>query len=116
MNYKQSINYNKNISLDDICYLLSMTIEKDELLQEIEVPNEREVFCSTQSVNRYEFNSGGSNGIKPKYTFLVDYDEYNDETDVKYNGNVYSIYRTFARYDGYIELHAEVRVGGQYGN
>lgn len=113
MNYKQSISYSKNVSLDDICYLLSKIIEKDELLQEIEIFNEREVFCSTQSVNRYEFNSAGVNGIKPKYTFLVDYDEYNNESEIKYNEEIYTVYRTFVRHDGFIELHSEVRIGGK---
>lgn len=111
MAYKQSMGNSKRISLDDVCYLVSTTFKYDELMQQIEVKSEREVFCSVLSINRFEYNQASLNGSKPSLTFVLNYEDYNDETAIKYNDKMYHVYRTFVKYDGHIELHSEVRVG-----
>jgi len=110
--YKQSLGNARYISLDDVCFLVSTEIVKDELHQDIEVEVEREVFCSVLNINQYEYASAIAAGRKPKNTFVVNYEDYNDENKIKYNNQSYTIYRTFVRADGYIECHCEVRIGG----
>lgn len=113
---KQSIGNNKHASKDDVCFLMSTTIEHDELLQEIEVETERQVFCDRLSIGQKEFSVSMQSGLKAQITIVLDHDEYDYESKLKYRDKVYSIYRTFVRADGDIELYCEVRVGGQYGN
>ena len=110
--FKQSLGNSKHISLDDVCKLVSTEITKDELFQDIEVEVEREVFCSVLNINQHEYASAIAAGRKPENTFVINYDDYNNENKIKYNNESYSIYRTFVRYDGYIECHCEVRIGG----
>lgn len=109
---KSNIGNSKHISLDDVCFLISQKNIKDELGQE-EVVEEipRQIFCSKLSINRQEFLAGGQLGFKPQILFLVDSDEYDDEAILKYEGQKYSIYRTFPRMDGFTELYCEVKVG-----
>lgn len=113
---KQSMGNNKHASKDDVCFLMSTTIENDELLQEIEIPVERQVFCDRLSIGQKEFTVSMQNGLKVEMTIVIDHDEYDYEQKLKYRDKVYSIYRTFVRSDGDIELYCEVRVGGKNGN
>ena len=113
---KQSIGNKKYVSKDDVCFLMSTTIARDELLQEIEVEKERQVFCDRLSIEQKEFTGSMQNGLKAEMTIILDHDEYDYEQKLKYRDKVYSIYRTFVRSDGDIELYCDVRVGGQYGN
>ncbi|MGR6912498.1 hypothetical protein RCJ96_26665 [Bacillus sp. BSL6] len=109
---KSSIGNAKHISLDDVCFLISLIIIKDELNQDEiigEIP--RQIFCSKLSINRQEFLAGGQLGFKPQLFFLVDSDEYDDETSLKYENQKYTIYRTFPRSDGFTELYCEVKSG-----
>lgn len=72
----------------------------------------REVFCKAGSVTRNEFFSGGRNGLNPQYVFTVFHGDYMGETVCEWEGETFSIYRTFLVPDSdYIELYAE-RKGG----
>ncbi|PGZ44102.1 hypothetical protein COE56_30470 [Bacillus anthracis] len=109
---KSNIGDSKHISLDDVCFLISVKTIKDELDQEEaikEIP--RQVFCSKSSISRQEFLAGGQLGFKPQILLLVDSDEYDDETSLIYGNKKYSIYRTFPRVDGFTELYGEVKTG-----
>lgn len=109
--YKQSIGNARNISLDDVCYLVSTKIIQDDLFQDIKVEDEHEVFCSVLNINQHEYTSAIAAGRKPKNTFVINYEDFNNENKIKYNNESYTIYRTFVRYDGYIECHCEVKIG-----
>lgn len=109
---KSSIGNNQPISLDDVCYLLFDTTEKDELGQDVETEETlRQIFCSKTSVNRAEFLAAGQLDYKPQIMLFVDSDEYDQEKSLKYNDKKYSIYRNFMRSDGFIELYCEVKAG-----
>lgn len=71
----------------------------------------REVFAEVESVSRDEFFSGGQNGLKPQLRFRVFHAEYCGETECEYNGETYSIYRTYREAGDYIELYVEKKVG-----
>ncbi|PEA86652.1 hypothetical protein [Bacillus thuringiensis] len=109
---KSKIGESKRISLDDVCFLISVKTMKDELDQEEtaeEIP--RQIFCSKSSINRQEFLAGGQLGFKPQLLLLVDSDEYDDESFFMHENKKYAIYRTFPRADGFTELYSEVRTG-----
>lgn len=109
---KQAINNGQHISKDDVCFLMSSTIIVDELLQEIEITLPELVYCAPVSIGQREFSVAMQAGLKAQLTLIIDHDEYDGEKEVEYNRMKYSIYRTFVRDDGDIELYCEVRKGG----
>lgn len=108
---KSSIGNNKYISLDDVCFLISVTTTEDELGQPIETETERQIFCSKLSINRAEFLAAGQLDFKPQIMLIVDSDEYDLEEKLKYEEKRFAVYRTFPRADGYTELYCEVKAG-----
>lgn len=108
---KQSQNNGEHISLDDVCFLMSQRITYDELMQEIIEYIPELVYCSKLSIGQGEYSIAIQNGLKAKFTIVIDYDEYDGEQEVEYERKKYSIYRSFARKDGYIELYCKERVG-----
>lgn len=57
--FKQSIGNPSALSLDDVCYLVRTTTEKDSIGNMIEKDQEFMVFCCRLSVTRAEFNIAG---------------------------------------------------------
>lgn len=109
---KNTVQSGKNVSKDDICFLMSSTIIIDELLQEIEETLPELVYCATSSIGQREFSASMQAGLKAERTIIIDHDEYDGQKEVEYNRKKYSVYRTFVRDDGNIELYCEVRTGG----
>ena len=105
---KSSIGNHKEISLDDVCKLLSITTTKDELGQFVKEEKPYTVFCSKLSITRAEFASSGQLGHKPEISLIVDSDSYDNERYVEYQNKKYSIYKTFQRVDHFTELYCEV--------
>ncbi|WP_336636847.1 hypothetical protein [Lysinibacillus fusiformis] len=101
----------QHISKDDVCFLMSSTIILDELLQEIEIILPELVYCAPVSISQREFSVTMQSGLKAQLTLIIDHDEYDGEKEVEYDRVKYSIYRTFVRNDGDIELYCEVRKG-----
>lgn len=109
---KSNVRDGVNISLDDICNLITVETELDELGQPVGT-NEvsRQVFCSRKSVSRAEYAAAGQNGLKPDLVLVVDSDEYDDEDTVSYGDKKLHVYRTYLRQDGFTELYCEVVSG-----
>lgn len=74
----------------------------------------KDVYCQVDSVTRAEFFEGGRNGLNPEYRFTMFFGDYNGEQTVIYNGNTYSVYRTYHARTDTIELYVE-RKGGSNG-
>jgi SPP1 family predicted phage head-tail adaptor len=107
--FKSAIGNPKNISLDDVCNLLStITIGKDPLGQPIFEEKAFMVFCSRLSITRAEFNTAGQLGHKPDMILIVDSDAYDNEKNVEYKGKKYSVYKSYMRIDGFTEVFCEV--------
>lgn len=71
----------------------------------------REVFCSVKSVTRNEFYLATAQKLNPTVVFVLsDYYDYNGETVVIYNGERYTVIRTY-RKDNSIELVCQRRAG-----
>lgn len=58
-------------------------------------PEGREVFAKVQSATRYEFLEAARAGLNPSYRFDIFAGEYHGENIVEYNGQTYSVYRTY---------------------
>ena len=109
--FKSAIGNPQYISLDDVCNLIQTFSSKDDLGQAILAEKSYMVFCSKLSITRAEFNSAGSAGHKPDMMLIVDADSYDYEKYLEYQGKKYSIYKTFGRKDGFIELYCELKQG-----
>ena len=108
---KSSVGDRGNISLDHVLDLISVTTTRDDLGQFIRNEIPYMVFCSKQSIVRSEYNQAGQLGLKPDSMFLIDADSYGDEKLLDFENKRYSIYKTFQRSDGFIELYCEVKSG-----
>lgn len=91
--------------------LLKTTYTQDALGEWVETNEEVNVFAYVSSVTMSEFYQAGMQGLKPEYRFLIWQTEYNGEETLKYNDVVYTIYRTYIRDDGRIELYVTLRKG-----
>jgi len=64
-----------------------------------------------QSITGNESANARTTGIKPACVFVMWAEEYAGQRDVTHNGRKMTVYRTFERPDGKIELYAEKRAG-----
>lgn len=94
--------------------LLSTTKEQNAYGVWVESPTSRMVFCQVDSVTRAEFFDGGRNGLNPEYRMTMFFGDYNGEKLLSYNGQTYSVYRTYQGKNDTIELYVE-RKGGTNG-
>lgn len=99
--------------MDSFAYLIKKDLIQDEIGQFIPGEETRlEIFVTEKSVTRSEFFNAGSTGLRPDYVFETAAINYNNESEIEYNGTVYSIYRTFKASDGdVIELYVTKKVG-----
>lgn len=91
--------------------LLGVGYIQDDIGNEIpsdEVP--RKVLCKVESVGRNEFYSAASSDLRPEIVFTIHKYEYENERKVKFEGQKYSVIRTYAQGIEEIELTCE-RVG-----
>ena len=91
--------------------LLKTTYTQDDLGEWGETSEEVNVFAYVSSVTMSEFYQAGLQGMKPEYRFLIWQTEYSGEELLKYGDNIYSIYRTYLRDDGRIELYVTLKKG-----
>lgn len=92
-------------------YLLTPHRVQDDLLQWVDDPIRREVFGQISSVTSTEFFSAGQNGISPEFRMTMFAPDYEGEQDLEYNGQIYSIYRTYYGRNDTLELYVERRRG-----
>ncbi len=101
--------------MDDILYLLASEPARNEYGVITETLTKRRVFCRVLSVSRAEFYEAGRNGLNPAYEFIVFAADYCGETVCEFDGQTYSIYRTYhVPGTDEVELYCE-RKGGTNG-
>ena len=97
-----------------IITLLAETTTKNDYGVRETTYTERDVYAQLNSITRAEFYEAGRNGLNPEFMFSMFAGDYQGERVVKYNGDAYSVYRTyFARTDR-VELYVQ-REGGAVG-
>jgi SPP1 family predicted phage head-tail adaptor len=95
----------------DVINLISITQQQDEYGQWVDTPTSKQVFCQVESVGQREFFEAGRNGLNPQFKFTLFGGDYNNEPLVEYQGNQYSVYRTYLTKSDKMELYVE-RKGG----
>lgn len=91
--------------------LISKTYTKDSIGNSVPTDIIEEIWGNVRSVSSSEFANSGEIGIKASLIFTIWENEYKDQELMEYNNQKYSIYRTYMRTDGRIELYVEKKVG-----
>lgn len=91
--------------------LITTEYTQDDLGEWIETREESTVFAYVSSVTMSEFYEAGLQGFKPEFRFMVWMSEYDEQEVLEYNDKVYTIYRTYMRDDGRIELYVTEKKG-----
>lgn len=108
MQVLRNISDKNNISLDLACYFVKPEYTTDNNGNQVQedIPL-RMAFCAELPISSNEFYKAGKAGIKPECLLLINTEEYCGEKSVVYNEISYSIYRTYPRSDGYMELYCK---------
>ncbi len=98
----------------DVIKLIGTTKTQDKYGVWRETPTAKEVMCQVDSISQSEFFEAGRNGLNPEYRFTVFFGDYSGEQIVEYDGQTYSVYRTYHQRTDKLELYCE-RKGGTNG-
>lgn len=98
-----------------VAYFIKNNYTKDAIGQRIPAePVRREFFCSEKSITRNEFDVAGRQGIRASIVLTTSTVNYEGEEEVEYEGNRYTVYRTFKSYNSdEIELYLEKRTSNE---
>lgn len=91
--------------------LITTTYTQDDIGEWIEAQTKTEVFAVVSSITMAEFYQAGMQGLKPDYRFTIWLTEYDNQDLVEYKGKIYSVYRSYRRDDGRIELYVNEKKG-----
>ena len=92
-------------------YLVEQTFTEDDAGIVNETTSEHMVFADVTSVSLSEWTEGARNGLNPELRFTMFYPDYSGEQILKYNGDYFSIYRTYIGRNDKIDLYCERRSG-----
>lgn len=82
--------------MNELLLLISKMTDTDQRGDEVTTETTREVFARLSSIGQKEFYQGQAVGLKPELKFvLADYLDYQNESEVEYNGIRYRVLRTF---------------------
>lgn len=91
--------------------LISEVETTDEIGQPTTSESTTELIAEVRSVSQSEFMQGNQDGISPAFVFIISIFGYSGQKILQYNGDRYSIYRTYQADDNIIELYAEQEIG-----
>lgn len=74
---------------------------------------ERKAYAERTSVSQSEWYEGGRQGLNPRYRFRMFAPDYHGERTLKYDGVIYTIYRTFLNKNEIIDLYTQLEKGVQ---
>lgn len=88
--------------MDDIAYLIKEERRgRDQYGNEILTRTPRMIYCQIQSVTRAEYYAAGTDDIKPELELRITHRlDYEGESLIRYNGELYDVIRTFWGGDG----------------
>lgn len=94
-----------------VAYLVREEWTQNKYGVQVKTEHERKVYVDVSSVYSQEWFEGGRNGLNPQYRFTMFSHDYKGEQIIRYDGEQYSIYRTYLRKADEIELYTEKRKG-----
>lgn len=90
---------------DKVIYLVSSKEDKNEIGDVISSEESQiKVYANKKSIRQSEFYQAMANGIKPELMFEIQVFEYGNQSELLYEGEKYSIIRTFNNGNDRIEL------------
>ena len=92
-------------------YLITKYNQEDEFGVLKPMLSRRMVYANVSSVTSREWMEGGRIGLNPEFRMTMFAYDYAGESELVYNGSVFSIYRTYQGTDGTIELYVQRRQG-----
>jgi SPP1 family predicted phage head-tail adaptor len=81
----------------DIVYLISNTISKTDTGDTVLTPTSRMIYANKLSVRQSEHYQAQAIGLKPELMFIVRSEDYGDEDALQYDGDDYSIDRSYKK-------------------
>ena len=93
-----------------IITLIAQTFTIDQYGNEVVTTQDTDVFAEVDSVSQSEFFAAQDTELKPEYKFTVFFGNYNGQSLVEYEGETYSVYRTYRTGDN-LELYVERKIG-----
>ena len=96
--------------MTDVITLITQTITTDKYGNEVVTTQDTDVFAEVDSVSQSEFFAAQDTELKPEYKFTVFFGNYNGQSLVEYEGETYSVYRTYRTGDN-LELYVERKIG-----
>lgn len=102
--------------VDAVITLISETTTTNSYGALIPTKTERQVFCKCRSVGRADFYNGQQAGLALSYVFETNPINYCGESELEYEGERYSITRTYQASADVLELYAGLKVGARYGS
>lgn len=100
-----------NETWDEEVTLLSYTYESDKYGVRKKIPNRETIMARKRPVSRSEFYLAGQSGIQVAHLFVVHSFEYTGQIDLEYEGNLFSVIKTYPVNFEEIELTCEGKVG-----
>lgn len=73
----------------------------------------RSVYAKEKSIPQSEFFAAAQGIIQPSTCFIIRSCEYEGEEFIRYNNQIYHVYRIFNTKNGMCEIWCEVRAGDQ---
>lgn len=96
--------------MENIAKLITKTYIQDDLGQFVPSTEELEILVNEKSVTRQEWADAGRLGLSAQFTLETASVNYSGQESIKYNGEMFSIYRTFKIGDK-IELYLTKKGG-----
>lgn len=93
--------------------LISKTYTLDPIGVPVPKTVKKDVFAVMSSINQSEFYDAGQQGLQPFACYTVRLMEYSGEDEIEVDGEPLTIYRTYNRTDGRVELYATKRKGSK---
>ena len=96
----------------DVVTLIDVTYTEDAIGQRVPTETYTEIFAEIRSVTQNEWFNAGKIGLKPSFTVVTPFMNYDGQKELLYKGRRYTIYRSFLREAvDTVELYCEEKVG-----
>lgn len=98
-----------------VAYLIAETFQKDAYGVLQPTTTRKKIYCDVSSVSMSEWFEGGRNGLNPELRLTMFSGDYSNEKVVEYDGQRYTVYRTYKARNDTVELYCERREGNANG-
>lgn len=95
----------------NVVYLIKETHTPDVYGVMQYTTSRRKVFCQVISVSLSEWSEGGRVGLNPEFRISMFAPEYKGEQVLEFEGNTYTIYRTYRAKNDVLDLYVQRRQG-----